>query len=138
VSNQSAQIITSNKCISRLARRKSHHTALHDTTAPNSDCPAEPRCQVFFPGGICIGRCPNFSFSPRCDVHIGLWGSPPRPSSPKWEKTCYAPIPVIVPNFIAVDQTMYKKSVTKNLLRQSKQNIPTILPYGGIITLIKK
>jgi len=27
-----------NKCVSRLARRKSHHTSLHYGTAPNSDC----------------------------------------------------------------------------------------------------
>jgi len=39
---------------------------------------------------------------------------------------------VITPNFVAVGQTMYEKSVTKNLLRQSKLNIPTILPCGGI------
>jgi len=74
----------------------------------------------FFPGEICISRCPNFSFFPRCDVHIGLWGSSLGQSSPKWEKTCYAPIPVIVPNFIPVVQTVYKKSVTKNLLRLSQ------------------
>jgi len=36
-----------------------------------------------------------------------------------------------MPNFIAVGQTVYEKSVTRNSLRQSKLNIPTILAYGG-------
>jgi len=42
--------------------------------------------------------------------------------------------PLIVPNIITVGQTVYEKSFTKNVLglRQSKLNIPTILPYGGI------
>jgi len=62
----------------------------------------------FFPGEICIGRCPNFSFFPRFDVHIHFWGSPLGQSSPKWEKTCYAPIPVVVPNFILVGHTVYE------------------------------
>jgi len=31
-----------NKCVGRLARCKSHHTALRDADAPNSDCFAEP------------------------------------------------------------------------------------------------
>ena len=32
--------------------------------------------------------------------------------SPKSHITCYAPMPVLVPNFIALDQTMYQKIVT--------------------------
>ena len=28
-----------NKCVSRLARRKSHHMALSNAAAPNSECP---------------------------------------------------------------------------------------------------
>jgi len=28
-----------NKCVSRLARRESHHTALSNAADPNSDCP---------------------------------------------------------------------------------------------------
>ena len=32
-------------------------------------------------------------------------------SSPKSAKTCYAPMPLILPNFIALGQTMYEKSV---------------------------
>ena len=31
-----------NKCISRLARRKSHHTALSNAATTNSDCLTEP------------------------------------------------------------------------------------------------
>jgi len=34
-------------------------------------------------------------------------------SSLKLHKTCYGPMPAIVPNFIALGQTMYKKRVTK-------------------------
>jgi len=34
-----------NKCVSRLARRKSHHMALVNATAPNSDCPTKPHAQ---------------------------------------------------------------------------------------------
>ena len=55
---------TFNKCVSRLARRKSHHMALRNTAAPNSDCPTEPRREVFFPHAICIGHCANLSFFP--------------------------------------------------------------------------
>jgi len=43
-----------NKCVSRLARRKSYHTSLSNAAAPSSECPAsvvrnsespnEPRC----------------------------------------------------------------------------------------------
>jgi len=51
---------------------------------------------------------------------------------PKFTKMGADMLPVITPNFIAVGQTVYEKSVTKNLLRQSTLNIPTILPYGGI------
>jgi len=103
-------------------------TALRDAAAPNPDCPAESRGEVFFPGEICIGRCGAMCI-------IDLWRSPLGQSSSKWDKTCYAPIPVIMPNFIAGGQTMFEKSVTKNLLRQRKLNIPTtILPCGGIIT----
>jgi len=40
---------------------------------------------------------------------------------------------VIMPNFVSVGQTVYENSVTKNRFRESKLNIPTILPYGGII-----
>lgn len=36
---------------------------------------------------------------------------PPDQSSQKSFKTCYAPMPFIVPNLIAIGQTMYEKSV---------------------------
>ena len=34
-------------------------------------------------------------------------------TSPKYQMTCYAQMPFIVANFIALGQTMYEKSVTK-------------------------
>jgi len=37
-----------NKCVSRLARRKSHHMALCDATAPTSDCPLSPASKGYF------------------------------------------------------------------------------------------
>jgi len=68
-------------------------------------------------------------------VHIGLWGSPPpRPEFIKMGEDMLRTNTIIMPNFIDVGQMVYEKSVTKNLLCQSKLNIPTILPYGGIIT----
>jgi len=38
---------------------------------------------------------------------------PPDQSSPKLLKSCYGHMPVIVPNFIVLNQTMYEKRVTK-------------------------
>ena len=43
-----------NKCVSRLARRKSHRTALRDAVAPNSDCPASLAAKFFSAGVICM------------------------------------------------------------------------------------
>jgi len=37
--------ININTCLSRLARRKSHHTACRDAPAPNSECPTDSRPQ---------------------------------------------------------------------------------------------
>ena len=38
------------KCISRLARRKSHHTALRYAGAPNSECPCHAAQFRLHPG----------------------------------------------------------------------------------------
>jgi len=35
-----------NKCVSRLARRKSHHTALNNAAAPNSECSCHAPTQL--------------------------------------------------------------------------------------------
>jgi len=95
-------MINLKKCVSRLARCKSHHTR---PPPPIPTAPPSLAAKFFFLGEICIGMCPKFSFFARCDV-IGFWGSPLGRSSSKWEKTCYASMPVIMPDFIAVGQTV--------------------------------
>jgi len=49
-----------NKCLSRLARWKSHHTALRYATAPNSECPPSHGAQFRLP---------------HCDFYIAQPGS---------------------------------------------------------------
>ena len=44
-------------------------------------------------------------------------------SSPKLQKTCYGPTPLIVPNLIAIGKTMYTKSIQNNF---------HILQYFGV------
>jgi len=65
-----------NKCVSRLVRRKSHHTALSSAAAPNSTQPRRPIPTA------------------HCDFYIAHLGShtaavtPRQPKFTKWEKTC--------------------------------------------------
>jgi len=84
--SRAQDIWVTNKKKTASARRKSHHTAPPSEayiTAPNSDCP---------PGLVA-------NFFPRCDFSqvrfvYRLVGEPPvGQSSPKWQRTCYAPNP---------------------------------------------
>ena len=122
-----------NKCVSILARRKSHHTALRDAGAPQFRLPRRAWLRSFFPVEICTGRCPNFSFFPGAMCIEACGGAPPRPKftemgedMPRTNTRNHAKFHHCRPNGVR------EKSVTKNLLRQNKLNIPTILPYGGI------
>ena len=136
--NSADNLPTSKQVCQQACKMQIPPYGLKQRRRPQFRMPRRASLQVFFPGEICIGRCPNFSFFPGAMCIYACEGAPLGQSSPKWEKTCYAPIPVIVPNFIAVGQTVYDKSVTKNLLRQSKRSIPTILPYCGIISFKQK
>ena len=96
--------------------------------------------QNFSSGAICIAVAHTPKFFSQVRFVYRLVGEPPLgQSSPKWEKSCYAPMPLTTPNFIAVNQMVYDKSVTKNFQTKGKLYIPTILPYGEIkITLTKE
>ena len=102
-----------NKCVSWLARRKSHHTALVDAAAPvpNVHRP-RPLASTF------VWR--NAHFSSQC---YSEWAfipevMPPPPwlpasqSSPKGEKTCPDSRPKRVQNFTLLSFSAAEKSVT--------------------------
>lgn len=92
-----------NKCVSRLAIYKSHLTALRDADAPNSNCPASLAADF----DICFEE-PTLLIP---EVLPPQWLHTSQ-SSPKYEKTCYTPIPLTMPNFVAVGQTVSEKSLT--------------------------
>jgi len=54
-------------------------------------------------------------------VYRLVWEPPIGQSSPKWEKTCHAPMPLTMPNFISVGQTVYNISVSKNFQTKSEK-----------------
>jgi len=65
-------IEVSDKCVSRIARRKSHHTVLCDAAAPNSQCPATVAAVVKHSRRVGAGRpylCRRPRDSPRANVH---------------------------------------------------------------------
>jgi len=65
-----------NKCVSRVARRKSHHTALRDAAAPI------PTAQRVSPRSFCPGVICMYRHFPRCDAYIAHLGvMPPRDST---------------------------------------------------------
>ena len=64
------------------------------------------------------------------DWRMSLHGitEPRDQSSPKSLKTCYAPMPFTVPTFIALSQTMYEKSVTKDFAQPLVLWHPRVTP----------
>jgi len=67
------------KCVSRLARRKSHHTALSHAAAPNSECPP----LLLLHAGA---RVHGANAHPGSNAAAAV--TPTSQSSPKWEKIC--------------------------------------------------
>jgi len=106
-----------NKYVSRLARRKSHHTALRDAVAHNSDCPIEPQHRAL-PGAAAWLQC--------FDAYIPEVMPPPwlraSQSSPKWEKTCPDGSRTCVQNFTPLSFPPLRNPYRKN--KHNKLNTP--------------
>jgi len=127
-----------NKCISRLARRKSHHTALVDAAAPNSECPASVVHNSESPTSITARRhrrhpspaskCARPPASQQQPLaarayhsyasRVGLCSAKhvicpwwPWPLTSKWDKTCPDSRPTRMQNFTPLSFSTAEKSV---------------------------
>jgi len=134
-----SQTSKQNKCVSRLARRKSHHTALHDAAATSSDCPTEPR-----PIPTAQRASPQIFF-PRCDLYVGIFSpgamciyiiahpgsnaaavTPHEPKFTKMEKLIPDSSRTSMQSFIPLSFSAAEKSVTIHTNKQtySRLSIP--------------
>ena len=114
-----------NQCVSRLARRKSHHTALSNATVPNSECPCHAPTQL-------IRR----SHSPRSNATAlpPPW-LPASQCSPKGEKTCPDSRATCMQNFTSLAFSAAEKSATiqtKNNKQTNKHTVNLSIPHTTI------
>jgi len=101
-----------NASVSRLAKRKSHHTALSNAAAPNSECSCQAPAQTF-----------RRSHSSRNFVMPPPPWLPASQSTPEGEKTCLDSRPTSTQNFMPLSFSAAEKSVTvqKNKMTKSTQ-----------------
>ena len=91
-----------------LQDANSHHTALCDAAAANSECPTDPRPQCV---DARIALAALSVFLPLVTLTFDLW-------PPKWEKTCLDSSQTRVQNFTPLSFSAAEKSVTV----QTKKN----------------
>ena len=131
-------VITTKLTTTKKEYTKTHTTSVFASKMHISAHRASPQ-NFFLRCNLYSGRSYTKIFSQVRFVYRLVGELPLGQSSPKWEKSCYAPMPLTMPNFIAVNQMVYDKSVTKNFQTKGKLYIPTILTYGEIkITLTKE
>jgi len=147
-----------NKCISRLARRIPHHTALVNTAAPNSDC--LPSLATGF--DICLQECTLvirilfhrdralvIQILLHRDIHPGSNAAAPmtprEPIFTKGENTCPVSRPTHIQNFTPLAFCAAEKSITIQKNKQnykithSKLSIPhTTIWWDKNVTCLKK
>jgi len=120
-----------NKCISKLARRKSHHTALVDTAARNSDCPPSVAASFdicFQERTLVIPILRTYEhvvhISRHRDIYPGSNAAPVTPREPiftKREKTCPDSRPTRMQNFTPLAFSTAEKSVTVQTKNKQKK-----------------